>query len=256
MPDLAALQADFTRAILGSDRAAAAAAVRGDPAAAALRLGIHRNTALSGLCEALRLSYPITERVVGADFFEQSALAFARRSPPAEPVLARYGAAFPAFLQLLPALADLPFVADVARLDWAVDQAGLAPPGHRSPGRSYALATERGSATVTLAPSLRLLRTGTAVRGIWLSVRAGDEDALADLDWRGGPQWLAIHHRDDDVAATVLTPACWQLCEALLAGHDLEPAIATVAEDREAAMAVAGEFMAAPFLRIELPRSP
>lgn len=255
MPDLATLQADFARAILGSDRAAACDAILADPSAAALRLAIYRNTALSGLCEALRLSYPITERVVGADFFEQSALAFARRSPPAEPVLARYGAAFPAFLESLPALADLPYVADVARLDWAVDQAGLAPPGHQRPGHVYALATAHGPARVALAPSLRLLHTATAVRDIWLSIRSGDEDRLADLDWRQGPQWLAVHHRDDDIEATALSPDCWQLCETLLLGDDLEAAISKVAGDPDTALAVAAEFMGASFTHVDLPRS-
>ena len=255
MPDLATLQADFVRAILGTDRSAAGAAVLGDAATAGLRLGIYRTTALSGLSEALRLTYPITERVVGAAFFEQSALAFAREAPPEIPVLALYGADFPDFLRSLPALAELPYVADIARLDWAVDQAGLAPPGHRTADRSHALATERGTAAITLAPSLRLLRLETSARDIWLSLRAGDEDRLADLDWRQGPQWLAVHHQGDDVEATALTPACWRLCDALFRGDDLETAISTVAADPGEAVAVAGEFMNAPFLRIEFPRS-
>lgn len=254
MPDLATLQADFVRAILGADRTAACEVVLGDPAAANLRLGIYRSTALSGLCEALRLSYPVTERVVGNDFFEQTALAFVRQAPPVEPVLARYSADFPEFLQSLPALAELPYVADIARLDWAVDQAGLAPPGHRATGRSHTLAIERGAAAITLAPSLRLLRLETAIRDIWLCLRAGDEDALAGLDWRGGPQWLAIHHRDDDVAVTALTPGCWQLCDALLAGDDLEAAIAGIVIDTP--LAAARELMSAPFIRIDVPRSP
>ena len=255
MPDLATLQADFVRAILGPDRSAAGAAVLGDAASAGLRLGIHRTTALTCLSEALRLSYPITERVVGADFFEQSAPAFARRSPPEVPVLALYGADFPDFLRSLPTLAELPYVADVALLDWVVDQAGLAPPDHRTAGRSLVLATERGIAAITLAPSLRLLRLETSVRDIWLSLRAGDEDRLADLDWRQGPQWLAIHHQGEDVEVTALTPTCWRLCDALLLGEDLETAISTVAADPGEAAAVAGEFMNASFLRIDFPRS-
>lgn len=255
MPDLATFQTDFVRAILGSDGTAACTAVAGDPAAAALRLGVYRNTALGGLCEALRLSYPVTERVVGVDFFQQTALDFARRSPPAEPVLARYGVGLPDFLQALSALAALPYVADIARLDWAVDQAGLAPSGYRASARSQALATERGTASVTLAPSLRLLRTETTVREIWQSVRTGDEDALADLDWRGGPQWLAVHHRDDDIEVTALTPACWRLAEALLTGDDIEAAIADVAADLDEPLAVARELMGAPFIRIDFPRS-
>lgn len=254
MPDLATLQSDFVRAILGADRGAACAAVVGDPAFVSQRLSIYRDTVLSGACDALRLSYPVTERLVGTDFFDQTALAFVRQAPPHEPVLARYGAGFPDFLQSLPTLAELPYISDVARLEWAVDQAGHVSPAHRRPGRRFILPVEAGSAVVTLAGSLRLVESATSVHAIWRAVRAGDEEALPSLGWTGGRQWLAVHHADDDIAVTPLSRPAWTLCAALLAGATVDWAIAATSRLPEPfdEAAIAVELLAAPFVRVEL----
>lgn len=254
MRDLATLQSDFVEAILGFDGGNACPNIIGDSASADLRLAIYRNTVLSGLCDALRLSYPVTERLVGTEFFDQTVLAFTRKAPPGEPVLARYGADFPEFLQSLTSLAGLPYLADVARLEWAVDQAGYSSAAHRQPGCQFTLATESGSATVTLAGSLRLLKSATAIHAIWKSVRSRDDDALAGLDWTDGPQWLAIHRTDDDVAVTPLTLPAWNLCAALLAGEGIESA---TAGSRDLAMPIdeavlALEVLTAPFVQIKL----
>lgn len=241
MPDLATLQTGFMHAVLHGHVDA--------------RLAIYRNTVLSGLHEALRLSYPVTERLVGADFFRQTAIEFARRMPPREPVLARYGAAFPDFLATLPSLGDLPYIADVATLEWAVDQAELSPTVSGSCERRLTLPTEQGLAVVTLAPSLRLVQTKNAVHGIWLSIRTEDEGSLSSLDWRSGPQWLAVHHQDGDISVTALTPACWQLCRDLLEGTDIERAVSTVASGLAAPddiATVAGDLMGAPFTRVDI----
>src|SRR5438552_2223021 len=84
-PDLARFQSSFAAAILRGGTV---------PDFDDRGFGVHRNTVLSGLSEALRLSYPVVDRLVGSAFFDQAALAFARRTPPREPVLARYGAGF------------------------------------------------------------------------------------------------------------------------------------------------------------------
>ena len=46
-------------------------------------------------------------------------------------MLAEYGADFPAFIAGYEAARDLPYLADIARLDWALNLAFHAPPGGR-----------------------------------------------------------------------------------------------------------------------------
>ena len=240
-PDLATLQSDLAAAIL-TGAPMATDWIAGDGPGADLRLGVYRNTVLSGFAEALHLSYPVTDRLVGTRFFDQTAVAFARQAPPRQPVLALYGEAFPAFLAGLPTLSDLSYIADVARLEWAVDQAGLASPGFDQASPSAELPTERGPATLSLAPSLRLLKTEFAVSAIWRAIVDGREDDLGELDWQGEPVWLAVHHADD-VVVTLLRQAAWELTERLLAGGE-------IAGDGADPAATAAEFLAASFVRL------
>ncbi len=250
-PDLATLQADFSRAILGDDRSSALSMIAGDPEIAERRLSVYLNTALSGLCEALRLSYPLCEKVVGIAFFDQTALAFARLHPPVEPVLARYGAGFSGFLASVPGLAGLPYLPDLAGLEWAVDQAS-----HVSPdpaGRRFDLAMASGIATVTLTASLRLVSTATAVDRLWRALRDDDDRALGEVDWSIGGQWLAIHHGVDGIVVTSLSEPAWRLCAALLAGDDIDVAVAKIeANGPVDATALAVELLSAPFVRVAL----
>jgi hypothetical protein len=242
LPDLATLQTDMAAALLGGDPISASRAIEGEDAV--LRLAVYRNTVSHGLCEALRLSYPATERVLGPDFFDQSALAFARGAPPRSPVLARYGAGFAEFLDSLPALADLPYLAWVARLDWAVDQAALASPGFAETGLSFM--TESGPAKLRTATSLRVLHSPFSIFDLWQAIRDGEDDRLGDLDWRDGPHWLAIHRGGEGAQVTPLSSALGPLCVHLSRGEAF--ADAPDADPR----ALAAELLQAPFLRLDL----
>ena len=228
-PDLAALQSSFAAAILHQDAVPPGFDERG--------FLVHRNTVLSALCEALRLSYPVTDKLVGSAFFDQAALAHARRDPPRQPVLARYGAGFTETLAAQAGSGDLPYLADVARLEWAVDQAG-----HDLPGfdRALTIQTPQGLATLAMAPSLRLLRLDHAVLTIWQAIAQERYEELETVAWRAGPQWLAVHHGDDDVIVTTLSASAWHLANHLLFGG----------EEPEDAASAAAELMAAPFIRL------
>src|SRR6478752_5091515 len=85
------------------------------PATGALR--VYRNTVISGAVEALRDNYPVVEQIVGSEMFEALAVDFASTCPPRTPVLALYGSEFADWLGQQPWIADLPYLADVARVE-------------------------------------------------------------------------------------------------------------------------------------------
>ena len=78
---------------------------------------VYRNTVLKGCVDALCDNYPSVERLVGTPWMRAAAAEYAWRSPPTDARMARYGAAFPAFLADLESARELPYLADVARLD-------------------------------------------------------------------------------------------------------------------------------------------
>ena len=115
---------DYQRAIaagLLSGEMAPVAALIGGEVPTADRLRIHRNTMLGALINALALTYPAIQRLVGEDFFAQVAREFILADPPRAALLTGYGAGFPDFLASYRLLDGLPYLPDVARLEWAVD---------------------------------------------------------------------------------------------------------------------------------------
>src|SRR5438309_1374170 len=73
MPALLELQRAFAASMLHEEDDAVCGAVVDDGFAAAERLRIYRNTCRSTLIEALRMTYPAVERLVGRDFFDMAA---------------------------------------------------------------------------------------------------------------------------------------------------------------------------------------
>ncbi len=86
-------------------------------AAPARRYGVYRNNVATGLARALAARFPVTEKIVGEEFFTAMARDFALGSPPASPVLLHYGEDFPDFVAKFPPAAGLPYLADIVRLE-------------------------------------------------------------------------------------------------------------------------------------------
>ena len=150
---------------------------------------VYRNTVLKNCIDALAANYPAVERIVGEAWFRAACTIFARTFPPGRPMLVDYGAGFSAFLAEFEPARELPYLADVARLDRYWTESHVA---------SDAVAVTAGT-IAALAPEqlaqLRLRPHPTArwlwsdhypIRAIWACNRdRGARDDLADLDWRG-----------------------------------------------------------------------
>ena len=99
----------------------------------ARRFDIHRNNVARGIVETLRASFPVVERLVGEAFFAALARAYHAAAPPSSPLLFRYGAGFAAFIDGFPPARPVPYLGDVARLEWlrlqAYHAADAAPAG-------------------------------------------------------------------------------------------------------------------------------
>ena len=88
-----------------------------DPAA---RFAVHRNNVVASLVDALAETFPVSQELVGEEFFRAMAKALrAAHRRRARCVLATYGDAFPAFVERFPPAQALPYLADVARLEMA-----------------------------------------------------------------------------------------------------------------------------------------
>lgn len=88
---------------------------------------IYRRNYLEGHVAALADTYSTVRALVGHDFFRMLAMQFVSESPSLSGDLNDYGRDFPQFLAVSQPSESLPYLADVARLDWAFLQTLLAP---------------------------------------------------------------------------------------------------------------------------------
>lgn len=139
-----------------------------DPAA---RYAVYRNNVVISLIDALADTFPVVRQLVGDDFFHAMAREHARQHPPTSPVLAFYGQDFPAFIADFGPSASLPYLADVARLEWAYVSAFHAADADGLPTQDLAellRQPERLALTcLRFAPAVRLIRSNHAVVSIW-----------------------------------------------------------------------------------------
>jgi hypothetical protein len=130
-PSLHEAQAAFAACLAGDDRPDLVALLGGEASGATRRLQIHRRHFRLSLAAALAGTYATVASLVGDARFVCLAQDFIAGTPPVDPVLTRYGETFARFIEARTAEHALPYLADVARLDWALNTAYHAPDTHR-----------------------------------------------------------------------------------------------------------------------------
>jgi hypothetical protein len=194
MPTLRDIQRDVARSLLVPGDGAALAHIANDVIDTAARFNIHRNNVAITLIGALRLVYPAVDKLVGPDFFDGAARAFIAQYPPRSACLDDYGDEFPDFLASFPAAAALAYLADVARLEWAVNIALHAPdaPTLRPDALTHLAASEHRRVRFVPHPSVRLLSVRYPADTIWRAVLDGGEAVLGTIAMKIDPRWLLV----------------------------------------------------------------
>ena len=142
-----------------------------------------------GLVRALETRFPVVERLVGEEFFRAMAQVFVTEDPPRSPILFRYGSTFPGFIEKFAPAADVPFLADVARLELARGRAYHAADALPLPAEEFAMldANKLASTGVRLHPSTELLTSSFPIVSIW---RAHQRTASRrSRDGKPRPRW-------------------------------------------------------------------
>ncbi len=211
---LATLQSGFAASLLSAEKVADR------------RFFVHRNNVKASLGAALAARFPVVLRLVGVEFFRAMAVVFVERHPPRSPVLAAYGAGFGDFLDGFEPVAALPYLADVARLEWARHLAWHA-------ADAPAISIEE---LTTVAPDrldsvrLRLHPAATVVVSIWPVISIWTTNILDEEIKPIGPDQTGesalVTRPGLEVFVNALPPGTGLLFEALSAGIALGEAVA------------------------------
>lgn len=133
------------------------------------RFAVYRNNVIAGLTDTLAQSFPVVERLVGADFFRALARSYITTHLPHSPVLTDYCRGLAEFIDGFPPAAGLPYLGDVARLEagrieayHAADAPALDPSGQHA-------ADAAGNRQLVVAPhpAARILHSRFPVLTIW-----------------------------------------------------------------------------------------
>jgi hypothetical protein len=124
---LADLQKRFIDALADSPGEALLAVIEPRAPGVQARLDIYRNNWRCNLRHALAVSFPVVGRLTGAEFFGWMADCFIDVQPSRSGNLDDYGAEFPAFVRDFSAAQSLPYLGDVAQLEWLIDTVMGAP---------------------------------------------------------------------------------------------------------------------------------
>jgi hypothetical protein len=196
---------------LGVNSDAGLALIAGDERlSAAVRLGIYRRMYHRRLISALADNYPTLRAVLGPHGFEEVVTRYVQAFPPAHPSLRDAGRRLPAFLDEHPH--DRPWLADLARLEWArvdVFDGPDASPLLLEDVR--ALGPDRlAMLPMQFAPSHAMVRAGYEVDEVWRAVAEGEAvpeplaAPIAILVWRRGDTTTVAHRRLVDVEGRAL----------------------------------------------------
>lgn len=185
------------------------------------RFNVYRNNVALSLIEALRESFPALARILQDDF-TRLAHAFMRQHAPDMPVMQRYGARLPGFLQSFTPLAHLPWLSDLAGLEQTLRESYHAADADPVPPQELAALPPEtlSNARFTFAPAVRLVQSDWPIHDLLESGNMSAQSPQSVLITR--PGWDPIPH--------LLDPAQALFLAALIDGATLAEAHA-VAED-------------------------
>lgn len=227
--DHAAIEAAFVAALLDPDRPVPAGVTCARGIADARRFAVYRNNVAVGLRRALAVRFPVVERLVGTDFFALMAQHYVAACKPASPLLHLYGLDFPDFIAGFAPAADLPYLADVARLESAI--VGAYHAADAVPLEPEALGSVRpdrlADVRLTAHPAAALVASDHPVGSIW---QAHQTEPVAPLARTGG-ETVIVARPAYEIEVRVLPERDAPFARALLGGATLSRAAQAAAAD-------------------------
>jgi len=176
---------------------------------------IYRNNVFISLTGALADVYPVVQRLVGEKFFAQLARSYIRAHPSRSGNLHDFGKHLPGLITSLSSSIGLPYLADVAALEWACHEAFHA--AEAAP-LDFSRLINPENAKAPLHPAARLVASRYPVLAIWEANQAEDPGPV-DLD--AGGDWLIVVRRDLQVEILRSTAGEFALLAALRDGMAL-----------------------------------
>jgi len=217
------LQTAFMSSVFTRDDSVIAAYIETAAMPGSVSMAIYRNNVYAALSKALEAIYPVIQRLVGEEFFKFAARHYIDGHPSRSGDLNRFGADFAEYLGAFEPAASLPYLPDVARLEWHCHQAYSA--ADDSPLDLHRLAAvapeDYGRLRFRLNNASRLLRSAWPIDAIW---RVNQVDYTGDqsVDLESGGVSLLLQRNENRMVLITLSEVEWRFLAALNDGQTLK----------------------------------
>jgi hypothetical protein len=223
MPGLRDVQRAFAASVLRRQPVSAALDPRPADARLERRLSVYRVNARENFAAALEAAFPLLRRQLGAESFASLAWSYQQRCPSTSGNLFETGRRLPAFLDgVLDGTPD-DYLRDVARLEWAVQEAMVAADCEvRFDARSLAAIAPAAHARLRFAvdPSVRAVATRHAVFTLWRDLQAHGPDEPMPAP-AAMPERILVRRSRPGIELARLDDAGFACLECLLRGGSL-----------------------------------
>lgn len=167
-------QRDFIQAALTPTAPIPNGLLTPDGKPAEKRFNVYRNNIIVSLKESLSEGFPAVKSLVGDDFFNAMAGEYLRQSPPKKPIIPIYGEDFSSFIDRFTPAKALPYLADVAKLEYLLRESYHAKDEDPIPTDHYQ-DPEFFLKSVTLAASVKYFSSRFPVSQIRSAALGGDK---------------------------------------------------------------------------------
>lgn len=204
-------------------------------ASAAHGVAVYRSNAGALAERALGAAFPTIAALIGAESFAALARHFWHQHPPLRGDVGEWGEALPDFIADSEQLAAEPYLADSARLDWAVHAATRAADarGAWPPALDALATTEPSRLRLQLKPGAAVVESRWPIVTVWQAHHRGEDFANVRAAFAAAAAEAALVWRDDGFAIHVeaLASADAAFTAASIGGRSLAAALDAAAAD-------------------------
>lgn len=219
MPSLRETQSAFLAAIRSNASSPDATWVVEDGIAAGDRVQIYRNNYRLGALAAMQATYPVVERLGGADWFRQTVARYQQQYPSTCGDLQFIGEAFPGFLRADLETSAYDYFSDVATLEWTY-QLVLTAPDREAAEIAVLEAVDPAEYERLLfipRPAVSLVESKYPIFAIWHAHQPEVTDP-GEIRLDAGPSRVLLIRRPDHVELRELAEPTFLLLAQFLAG--------------------------------------
>ncbi len=188
------------------------------------RLIVYKNTSSLTLKHCVKDIYPMCEKLLDENAFSQLVERFIKTHPNKRRDLTFYGDQFYQYLALNLACQHLPFLADLAELEWAIYRAYYADDDPIWPQQSFVNASAKriDDITLCLSDSISLLVSGWPTLKFYQHL---NDDTIFDIDTRHS--YLIVHRKHSHGEAEEIPVEAWRILKDIQCKKSLAELIET-----------------------------